>query len=449
MSMLCKLVLIELRFLPILAFMLVGSQCEAPQKAPAKTNQTNVSNTKTLTGFNAEYMTDVCIDADVTDKLENVRLHKDCKDIVDVLNPQIIRWPGGITAQYYHFNGNGYGFRSDEVKGTEYAGNAERLQDFLDVNFIELFMSMAKGRKVIYVANLLTGTLEENLQAINYLKQGGADVIGVELGNEFYFSKMTPADYLKRAQPYIDAIQDIKLAVHMAPDFGKKNQNWNMSVSKADVEAFVIHEYNRKVKNDCKQFSGDAFYECAIQKTNEFAGNYIQSLIRNYKRKYGNKEIWLTEWNLAPRTPGDVYGTYLHAYHTFKMMNRIQELDLEIALFHNLITGGNMYPVVSRRKEKLVYNPDFFVHTMMPKGKYEGSTVLAGCEVWKYSDGLAIANPSGNPVVLAKDQMPNSDLINLSTMHLLKSNALQERPEYSKMKLEGWEIPPYSLVVLQ
>jgi len=426
----------------------MSGKCEQTQLATVKPPVVK-SSAKILTGFNAEYMTDVCIDADVRDKLENVRLHGDCKKIVDILDPEIIRWPGGITAQYYHFNGNGYGFRSDEVKGTEYAGNAERLQEFLDVNFIELFMTMAKGRKVIYVANLLNGTLEENLQAVRFLQQGGAEVIGIELGNEFYFSQMTPEDYLRRCQPYIESIQDIKLAVHMAPDFGKKNQSWNRAVSEAKVDAIVIHEYNRKVKNDCKQYSGKAFYQCGLQKIDEFAGNYIQSLIGNYKRKYGNKEIWWTEWNLAPRTPGDVYGTYLHAYHTFKMISRIQELDVEIALFHNLITGGNMYPVVTRKKEKLIYNPDFFVHTMMPKGDYEGGSKIAGCDVWRYSDGIAIANPSGKPVTLAGDQVSGVALPNLSTKYMLQASSLSGRPEFSKDQLKSWEIPAYSLIVLQ
>ena len=76
----------KLFFLPVLAVMLVGSQCEPPKKKPVDQVQ-EVSEVITLTGFNAEYMTDVCIDAKVSDKLEDARLHQDCQDIVEVLDP--------------------------------------------------------------------------------------------------------------------------------------------------------------------------------------------------------------------------------------------------------------------------------------------------------------------------------------------------------------------------
>ena len=422
--------------------------CEPPKKANTLNNNTSdVSKGHTMTGFNAEYMIDVCLDGQFVDqRFQNVSLHTDCSEVVDALDPEVLRWPGGITANFYHFNGNGYGFVSSEVKGTEYAGNAERVQELLDINYIEIFLQVAIGRKVIFVANLLHGSVDENLKAINYLKDGGVDVIGVELGNEFYFSKMEPDDYIKRCSPYIERITDIKLAVHMAPDFGAKNQKWNSTVAKADVDAFVIHEYNRKVKNDCKQSDQSAYFDCALTKVDEFTGSFIRTLISNYKRKYGQKEIWLTEWNIAPRTK-DVYGTYIQSYNNFKTLNTLNELDVEIALFHNLITSGSMYPVVTRKKEKLTYNPDYYVHMMVPKGMYLSSGRVGGCQLWYYADGVAIANPTGQEVEVDPTQFKGKN--KYSTYEILVSPTLWDKPVHGKGNLSGITIPPYSLVVLR
>lgn len=447
--------MIKTGYLPLFCSVLLLLGCKPVGKsnktadvpvAPVK-EEAVPSTGKTLTGFNAEYMIDVCLDGSFANgKFRNVGLHSDCAGVVEALDPEVLRWPGGITAQYYHFNGTGYGYRSDEVRGTEYEGNAEKVQELLEINYIEVFMEMARGRKVIFVANLLHGTVVENLQAIRYLREGGAEVIGVELGNEFYFSKMTPEEYLDRTKPYIDAITDIKLAVHMAPDFGAKNQHWNRTVAAADVDAVVIHEYNRMIKNSCKQSGRREFFDCALEKADQFTGNYIGNLLDGYRRKYGNKEIWLTEWNLAPRTR-DVYGTFVQSYNNFRMLNQLNELDVEIALFHNLITGGSMYPVATRKKEQLTINPDFYVHQMMPKGDYLGSGRIGPCQVWYYSDGVAIANATGTHHSIAVDAFERGG--RFSDYELLVSDAPWSRPVYSSGKVSGILIPAYGLVVLR
>lgn len=401
-----------------------------------------------LTGFNAEYMTDVCIDGNFENgKMRNVTFHKDCSSILEALDPEVLRWPGGITAQYYHFDGTGYGFNPASVKGTEYDGNALKLQAALDINFIELFAEMARGRKVVFVANLLDGNYEENMRAVRYLEEQGADVIGIELGNEFYFGKMDPNEYLRRCQPYIEGIQDIKIAVHMAPDMGPKNKNWNKVVSKANVDAFVIHEYNRKIKNFCKG-EGKPYFDCALKQTDEFIDGYIHVLLGNYKRNYGDKEIWLSEWNVAPRT-WPVYGTWLKSYHNFKMMSRIQELDLEMALFHNLVTGGPMYSVAYRKKGELHINSDFYVHQMLSKGKYLGKANVAGCQVWYYHDRIAFANTSGETRQIPTNQLKGGSKVSFTEMDVLEASSLDGEPTFSSMAIERISLPPYSVAVVR
>src|SRR5690606_17183283 len=76
-----------------------------------------------LYGFNGEYMMDQCVATDdvVTNPpqpFSSIHLDESCRILVDELNPGLIRFPGGMTANYFHYYGTGYGYNPNETTGT-------------------------------------------------------------------------------------------------------------------------------------------------------------------------------------------------------------------------------------------------------------------------------------------------------------------------------------------
>ncbi|MCB0502034.1 MAG: hypothetical protein KDD32_05085, partial [Bacteroidetes bacterium] len=97
-----------------------------------------------LFGFNGGFMMEVC--GATTDSiyvgmplpLKDYHLLQSCTDFTNKLNPNILRFPGGTGANYYHFNGTGYGFQFWEVIGSKFEGMVAA-DARLPVNHIENF----------------------------------------------------------------------------------------------------------------------------------------------------------------------------------------------------------------------------------------------------------------------------------------------------------------------
>jgi len=131
-----------------------------------------------------------------------------------VSNPTTLYPPFGLSTVY---DFRGYGYQSSDIEAiyptsldpvckrirdtwiskldqqNELDGGCSYLEEF--VEFVKQLNIASGGRtKVVYVANILSGNIAEEIAAINYIESGGdsftdshtkvIDVIGVELGNE-------------------------------------------------------------------------------------------------------------------------------------------------------------------------------------------------------------------------------------------------------------------------
>lgn len=314
------------------------------------------------------------------------------KTITQTIQPNALRFPGGTIANYYHPDGLGYGFRQEDVKG----GFPEitRAMPLFDKNAIYHFADLCRmsGTSVVYVANMMTGTVEETIWAIEYFRSQNIPVAGIELGNEFYLQQYrdrfpTVETYIKIAKEFAAVLRkkfpQIPLGVVAANptepnpsnSHGKFQNLWNATLGKESFYDFYIpHLYsNAEV---CQQKGGNdlkAIFDCTNLTLAPVHYNYMQVVLDHYKQFFGNKKIWITEWNSEAASyisnsvrQAEFVGEFLMDLIDVAVKNP----QVEYAFFHNYGSGGYVSPIFTytneknikylRREGNIAYNATYF-----------------------------------------------------------------------------------------
>ncbi|MCZ2394146.1 MAG: hypothetical protein LC105_09835 [Chitinophagales bacterium] len=314
------------------------------------------------------------------------------KTITQTLRPVALRFPGGTLANYYHPDGKGYGFRQEDVKG----GFPEitRAMALFDKNAIYHFTTVCKmtNSQVVYVANLMTGTIEETLWALDYFKSQNIQVIGVELGNEFYLTQYrtyfpTVETYIQKAKEFATAIRkkhpQLKLGIVAADpteanpkgSYQKFQNLWNYTLGKENFYDFYIPHLYSNVST-CEKKGGDdlkSVFSCTdLTLAPEFY-HYHQIVLEHYKQFYGHKKMWITEWNVDAAST--VANTIRHAEFVGESLMGLidvctQNKEIEYAFFHNFGSGGYAAPLFTytqqqkvnylKREGNIAYNSTYF-----------------------------------------------------------------------------------------
>ncbi|MBL7929815.1 MAG: hypothetical protein JNL47_10155 [Bacteroidia bacterium] len=290
---------------------------------------------------------------------------------VHALNPQMLRFPGGTIANFYHPSGKGYGFRKSDVKTRE-GGIDTNINNLLadqdamkdTGNFLKRFIPFAKNlnTKIIYVANILTGEISETIQALEIIQSSGLTVEYVELGNEFYlnaYKDLVPdaSEYVKKARPFAQAIRQkfpqLKLSVpaeakpHKAVN---KASGWDLMLSKFNFyDAVSIHIYpDFKL---CSSPNKSANFDCYSNGVNQFIFQLYPDYLKRTSKLYQNKPLLITEWNIA--RPNRIFGnTMLHGIYTALFLLENMQLNLinpavQLMCFHNLASKENAFSLLT------------------------------------------------------------------------------------------------------
>ncbi|MCO5232018.1 MAG: hypothetical protein M9958_12780 [Chitinophagales bacterium] len=311
------------------------------------------------------------------------------KDTLDKLQPDVLRFPGGTIANKYHFSKSGYGQNSAFDKKTA--------QNYI-VEFVRLVKSMDKPPKVLFVINMFEhfykptlsdwDLVVENLAAIMYLKKQGVDIVGVELGNEFYIypvirgwdialpAKITkrlnedksdewwPDNYKKYnrlAQFYVKAIRKIdpriKTAIPMGSTRNKNHKKWNVFALKMNFsDAYVQHWYG--------SIDGAETDEIARQNFKKFEEKVTENILL---LKNTNKEVWITEWNgidfgFANDRNAHWKQTPLHIELNLRTQNLLDSLGVEMTIYHRISSGkdGDTYNLLNVDKGDISPNATYW-----------------------------------------------------------------------------------------
>ena len=111
------------------------------------------------------------------------------QDILDALKPlrlSVLRFPGGILSDYYHWR-DGVGPRLDRPSRPHPMENSTQKNTFGTDEFIEVCKQL--GAEPLITANYGTGTLDEALQWKSYFQNRNFPVRYWEIGNEIYLTE--------------------------------------------------------------------------------------------------------------------------------------------------------------------------------------------------------------------------------------------------------------------
>jgi hypothetical protein len=256
-------------------------------------------------------------------------------EYVKPVNHKIIRYPGGLTGDDYHWK--------DVLSKKDWQNDCDEFLEFCKQT----------GSTPMITANFGTGTPEEAAEWVkHYNVDLKANVKYWEIGNELYgnwhANFCTGEFYGKRTVEYIKAMKAVDPTIQIAVVWVIEG-DWNKKVFeyvKDYADAVIVHHYPQHTGEE-----NDAGLLSAPQTLNSIVGGVYKQLAA-YGTPGKKYQVWLTEWNSVdfkpgPQTLGIVNGLFVADYLGMLATNKV-----DIANYwdiHNDVTEqGGDYGYLSR-----------------------------------------------------------------------------------------------------
>ena len=299
-------------------------------------------------------------------------LDKDFTALTETLKPSSLRFPGGTVGNFYHWDISG--FYEDEMNTTlstqlnkRNRGNFNKLRKKRNgiISFDD-FMKLCNDLKIkpIIMVNVWTGSPEKSAAWVRYAKEMGYNIRHWELGNEHYLHHYlnrfpTVQDYIQTAKKHALAMKavnpQIKLSVCASPVafhnegflLATRQRKWDKGLAENTsgpsdwYDAFSVHVYAYKAIKDIE-----------IEKMKAYLFGWIHfgidAAMEYYDELFPNKEMWVTEWNIA-NPANRVANTQLHAMYVADFFMKMLSIPkITHANFHVITGPGKGFPVFSR-----------------------------------------------------------------------------------------------------
>jgi hypothetical protein len=313
------------------------------------------------------------------------------------LEPGHIRYPAGTIANYWDWREGGFIAREKippSLRGAKFPPyRVAELRKACDLT----------GARPVFVLNLLTSTLEEQLAFLRAAHGAGLPVERVELGNEYYLEHSR--DYVERfadggaygreASEWAAAIKKEFPGVRVAAVGAAvrdtdppRRKHWNAQIWRTlkNVDAVTYHVYNGSGLNHHEQarsLEGEelkspqekARVQTSLEAQKSQAARFAESagpdtmLAQAWGRLDSfaepaqtpeNIEIWITEYGLFDRT-GPLWSTWAHGLFTGLMTLRFLEEPRVSLLTYHSIGGRAQFTAVFR-------DADGFKGVLVPPG---------------------------------------------------------------------------------
>lgn len=408
-----------------------------------------------------------------------------------------IRFPGGNLGNLYHpfqvdgvTEANGYGFRRSEFpKNTVFYDVYEAWDQTQTENVIEPFIRWLESinvNKVLYVANVKNGTVNEALWVIDRFAQANIEVIGVELGNELYFAQwgtwtrnflgqwtstlMTPQQYVSLATPISQAIRaahpNIPQAVlgwhnggatSRAVTLPKANA-WNSTIANSGLtyEAYVVHDYLRIESTDSSKSLAEMTSK-VIGLTKYRTSGYLSGIFNYFNQYFSGKESWWTEINVED--PFKLIGnTLLHGAIMFEAACELQRLGVDLLSYHNLTSNViGMSMTWSPKGSNRVNITSFYYTGLMVAQLKNYSTFITASSndefhTWRFKNGSQNMICFVNKTTTTQQIRLSSPNTNIYAVHgALHSSNLSDGdsvvdPAYRINSRKNWALAPFSVI---
>lgn len=299
---------------------------------------------------------------------------------VAALVPELIRFPGGSVANFYHWNGQPGNLNLAEVQSSNSAAlNSRMLAAYNDLQSrrggilsFDDFAALCQTTGVtspIIVANLYRGSTAESAGWVQHSQSLGFQPVGWELGNEGYIQshyndqQLAPtayaADYVATATAHAQAMRaidpNLRLGVPVAVDpitgvQDSYHQAWNQTLAaQSFYDAVIAHYY---VGPDDPAVSFDVMSHWLFYYT--APGSFLDQAMDATVAEFGAlTPIWATEWNYQGFHNQVVNLTQLQAlYIASAWMRLAARPQVELAGYHTLVSVG-AWPSLLYRDESV------------------------------------------------------------------------------------------------
>ena len=288
--------------------------------------------------------------------------------LTKALAPKVLRFPGGTVGNFYHWEPGGF-FENEMASTLNTKLNKRNKQNYVKLQrrrsgkiLFDDFMHLCNTLNItpIVVVNLWTGSPEESAAWVRYAKNRGYQVTHWELGNEYYlphyFNKYPTVNaYIAEAKKHAAAMKavdpDIKVSVCATPiAFHKEGwlvktqqRKWDegLAADTSFYDAYTVHVYAYKAvrKKEIEEMRG------YLMGWIHFG---VADAIDYYEKLFPNKEMWVTEWNIA-NPANRVANTQLHAMYVGDFFLKMLSIPtITQANFHVITGPGKGFPVFSR-----------------------------------------------------------------------------------------------------
>ena len=294
-------------------------------------------------------------------------LDPDFVALTKALAPKTLRFPGGTVGNFYHWESGG--FFESEMASTLNAKLNKRNKD----NYVKLqerrngkivfddFMELCNTLHItpVVVVNLWTGSPEESAAWVRYAKNKEYQITHWELGNEYYLPHYlnkyrTVESYIAEAKKHASAMKavnpDIKVSVCATP-LGFHKEGWlvkrqqriwdeGLAADSSFYDAYTVHAYAYKAVQKKKIEE----MRCYLMGWVHFG---MAEALDYYQKLFPNKEMWITEWNIA-NPANRVANTQLHAMYVGDFfLKMLTTPNITQANFHVIAGPGKGFPVFS------------------------------------------------------------------------------------------------------
>ena len=294
-------------------------------------------------------------------------LNADILRLTQELQPSLIRFPGGVFADSYHWK-DGVGPRNARATTLHMPGGPKSVHNFGTDEALDL--SKRTQAPLLITANIVSGTPQEAAEWLRYIKgrtgPGKAPPVAYwELGNEQYdksgspqarASTMSPSEYVKRFREFAAALRamdpSVKIGAVSDENYGHRiphaYPDWTRTVLQQvgkDADFISVHNGYAPVLFDPKPGRVRDVYAAMLSAPQEIAQNLhelsdqIASLVPDPNRRV---KIAITEWGpLFQFTPDHPYvdhpKTLGSALYVASLLKTFVETDrVEIANFFKL-----------------------------------------------------------------------------------------------------------------
>ena len=274
---------------------------------------------------------------------------------VNALHPNVLRFPSGIEANFYHWQYDGFD-----------PADFRRFPSFNKPGLRNAYRQTSKGRgrhglvsvskwakkhdaSLSLVLNVTTvSDSEELVRFIAHVRKLGVKVKYIELGNELYLKAQggevveDAHDYVKIVIPIIARLKKAFPDLPIGLPISLTNQKWDRVIQDARIsfDAVILHPY---INVSCIATVGQD------QDLIHYSAKGLPELFSRVARQFPGKELWVTEWNFQDRPIRRLAKTSTGALFAANgLLSMLDDTNVTTSMYFSLFSRGlGILPVYS------------------------------------------------------------------------------------------------------